>query len=115
MMVFVSGLLKYFFLVLQGEKLRRKNDWFHWLLPPSVQNPTMPSPQSAQNSSPDLLVENLQRVVFDDKTTRHGNGEAHLSRSSSTESSTPSKQFGNEMAGQAGGQHSQPMPIGYPS
>ncbi|KAG5620916.1 hypothetical protein H5410_006134 [Solanum commersonii] len=95
----------------QGEKLRRRNEWFHWLLP-SVQNSTVSNPQSLQKSTPDLLVENFQRVAFDDKTVTHGNAEAHLSRSSSAELSTPSEQFGNEMAGQAGGQHWQPMPVG---
>ncbi|XP_055803854.1 la-related protein 1C-like [Solanum dulcamara] len=96
----------------QGEKLRRRNDWFHWLMP---LNSTMSSPQSPQKSSPDLLVENLQRAVLDYKTIGHGNAEAHLSRSSSNELSTPSKQFGNEMTGQAGAQHSQTMPVGNPS
>ncbi|KAK4710128.1 hypothetical protein R3W88_004641 [Solanum pinnatisectum] len=99
----------------QGEKLRRRNDWVHWLLPPSVQNSTVSNPQSLQKSTPDLLVENFLRVAFDDKTVRHGNAEAHLSRSSSAELSTPSEQFGNEMAGQAGGHHWQPMPVGNPS
>ncbi|KAM3342898.1 la-related protein 1C isoform X1 [Capsicum galapagoense] len=99
----------------QGEKLRRRDDWVHWLIPPSMQNSTISSPQSPQNSNPDLLVENPQRVVFDYKTVSHGNAGAHLSISSSTEVSTPSKQFGNEMAGQAGAQHSQPMPVGNPS
>ncbi|CAN4123660.1 unnamed protein product [Withania somnifera] len=93
----------------QGEKLRRRNDWFQWLMPPSVQNSIVSSPQSLQKSTPDLLVENLQRVAFDDKTIRYGNAEAHFSRSLSTELSTPSKQCGNGMAGQAGAQNSQPM------
>ncbi|XP_015066413.1 la-related protein 1C-like isoform X1 [Solanum pennellii] len=75
----------------QGEKLRRRNDWFNWLMPPSVQNSTVSSPQSLPKSASDLLVENLQRVAFDDKTVTHGNVEAHLSRSSSAELSTPSK------------------------
>lgn len=86
----VSEVLKYFFIVLQGEKLRRRNDWFNWLMPPSVQNSTVSSPQSLPKSASDLLVENLQRVAFDDKTVTHGNVEAHLSRSSSAELSTPS-------------------------
>ncbi|XP_006361945.1 la-related protein 1C-like [Solanum tuberosum] len=74
----------------QGERLRRRNDWFHWLMPPSVQNSTVSSPQSLPKSTSDLLVENLQRVAFDDKTVTHGNVEARLSRSSSAELSTPS-------------------------
>ncbi|KAK4360504.1 hypothetical protein RND71_019456 [Anisodus tanguticus] len=98
----------------QGEKIRRRNDWFNWLMPPSVQNSTLSS-QSLQKSGPDLLVENLQCVAFDDMNIRYGNAEAHLSSSSSVELSTPSKHFGNEMAGQAGAQHSQPMPVGNPS
>ncbi|XP_016487722.1 la-related protein 1C-like [Nicotiana tabacum] len=97
----------------QGEKLRRRNDWNHWIIPPSVQNSTI-SPQSPQKSSPDSLAENLQRVAFDDETIRHGNAEAYLSRPSSAELSTPSKQFGNEMAGKAGAQRGQPMPVGNP-
>ncbi|MCD7459646.1 hypothetical protein HAX54_041563 [Datura stramonium] len=28
----------------QGKKLRQKNDWFRWLLPPSIQNSNMSSP-----------------------------------------------------------------------
>ncbi|MCD7454356.1 hypothetical protein HAX54_024445 [Datura stramonium] len=99
----------------QGENLRRRNDWFHWLMPPSIQNSTVLNPQSLQKSSPDLLAENLQHVALDDKTIRHGNAEAHLTRSSSAELITPSKQFGIEMAPQAGAQHSQPMPVGNPS
>ncbi|KAK6796591.1 hypothetical protein RDI58_004292 [Solanum bulbocastanum] len=74
----------------QGEKLRRRNDWFHWLMPSSVQNSTVSSPQSLPKSTSDLLVENLQRVAFDNKTVTHGNVEARLSRSSSAELSTPS-------------------------
>uniref|UniRef100_A0A0V0IQV0 Putative la-related protein-like n=1 Tax=Solanum chacoense TaxID=4108 RepID=A0A0V0IQV0_SOLCH len=70
----------------QGEKLRRRNDWFHWLMPPSVQNSTMSSLQSLPKSTSDFLVENLQRVAFDDKTVT----QAHLSRSSSAELNTPS-------------------------
>lgn len=100
--------------MLQGEKLRRRNDWNHWIIPPSVQNSTI-SPQSPQKSSPDSLAENLQRVAFDDETIRHGNAEAYLSRPSSAELSTPSKQFGNEMAGKTGAQRGQPMPVGNPS
>ncbi|XP_004233568.2 la-related protein 1C isoform X1 [Solanum lycopersicum] len=99
----------------QGEKLRRRNDWSHWLIPASVHNSTMSSPQSPQMPSPDLLAENLQRVVFDYKTTGHGNTEAHLSRSSSTALSSPFLQFDNEMVEQADAQHSQPMPLGNPS
>nr|XP_018622525.1 la-related protein 1C-like isoform X2 [Nicotiana tomentosiformis] len=93
----------------QGEKLRRRNDWNRWLIPPSVQNSTMSGPQSPQKYSPDLLAENLQRVTFDDKTTRRGTAEAYHSRSSSVELSTPSERFGNEMGGQAGAQHVQPI------
>ena len=99
----------------QGEKLRRRNDWSHWLIPASVHNSTMSSPQSLPKSASDLLVENLQRVAFDDKTVTHGNVEAHLSRSSSTALSSPFLQFDNEMVEQADAQHSQPMPLGNPS
>ncbi|XP_055803186.1 la-related protein 1C-like [Solanum dulcamara] len=82
----------------QGEKLRRRNDWFHWLMPPSVRNSTLTSPQFLPKSTSDIVVENLQHSALDDKTVKHGNVEAHLSRSSSAELSSQSKQCGNEMA-----------------
>ncbi|PHT55050.1 hypothetical protein CQW23_03536 [Capsicum baccatum] len=96
----------------QGEKLRRRNDWFHWLMPPLAQNSSISSSQSQKKP---ILVENLRRVAFDDKAIRHENADGHLSRSSSTELSTPSKQHGDGMTGLAGVQHSQPMPVGNPN
>ncbi|KAM3342921.1 la-related protein 1C isoform X1 [Capsicum galapagoense] len=96
----------------QGEKLRRRNDWFHWLMPPLAQNSSVSSSQSQKKP---ILVENLRRLAFDDKAIRHENADAHLSRSSSTELSTLSKQHGDGMTGLAGVQHSQPMPVGNPN
>lgn len=64
----------------QGEKLRARNDWRRWILPPSVHYAAISSPRAAvQSSGSDVLRQHLQSVKLDD---HHSNGEPYLSRSS---------------------------------
>nr|GMD89761.1 la-related protein 1C-like [Ipomoea batatas] len=70
---------------IQGEKLRPRNDWKKWILPPSVQY-SISSPQSARSPGSDVLSQHFQGVTLDEKNANEherGNAEAHLNRSSS--------------------------------
>lgn len=65
---------------MQGEKLRRRNDWMKWIVPPSMRSSTK-----------------LQSVTLDEMG---GNSEAYISRTSSGElTSTSQQQSGNETMG----------------
>lgn len=65
---------------LQGEKLRRRNDWMKWIVPPSMRSSTK-----------------LQSVTLDEMG---GNSEAYISRTSSGElTSTSQHQSGTETMG----------------
>ncbi|XP_059293017.1 la-related protein 1C [Lycium ferocissimum] len=95
----------------QGEKIRRRNDWMNWAMPPSVQYSTVSSPLSHKKSSTDSLAEHFQSVVFDEKTEQF----TYHSRSSSAELSSSSKQSDNEIGEQAVAQRGRPMPFGNPT
>lgn len=85
---------------MQGEKLRRRNDWMKWIVPPSMRYSSVSSPQAGQNSSSDMVMAHLQSVTLDEMASNHGNAEAYISRTSSGElTSTSQQQPGNEMMG----------------
>ncbi|KAK4368160.1 hypothetical protein RND71_011952 [Anisodus tanguticus] len=95
----------------QGEKIRRRNDWMNWAMPPSAKYSTVSNPLSHKKSSPYSLVEHFQSVAFDEKKEQF----TYLSRSSSAELlSSTSKQSENEIVEQAVAQRGQPMPFGNP-
>ncbi|KAL3527246.1 hypothetical protein ACH5RR_011902 [Cinchona calisaya] len=84
----------------EGEKVRRRNDWTRWIMPPSVQYTTVSSPQSIQKSSQDMLAANLRSIALDDKTAKPGYAETYLSPSSSGEWSSLSQKSSGEKASQ---------------
>ncbi|KAL7231266.1 hypothetical protein ACSBR2_009517 [Camellia fascicularis] len=67
----------------KDDKVRRRNDWFRWIMPSSVQFAPVSSPQSIGRSSHDTLAANIQSMSFEEMTNRQGQSEAFLSRSSS--------------------------------
>ncbi|CAK9156966.1 unnamed protein product [Ilex paraguariensis] len=83
----------------QGDKVRRRNDWIRWLLP-SAQFTTATSPQSLGRFNRDTLASHLQSFTLDDKNAIHGLPEVFLSRSSSGELSSQSQQSGGESTSQ---------------
>ncbi|CAI9110981.1 OLC1v1011107C1 [Oldenlandia corymbosa var. corymbosa] len=86
----------------EGEKVRRRNDWSRWIIPNSAQHPPVSSPQSLQSSSQDMLAATLQSIGLEDKTAKHGYAETYLSSSSSGEWSSLSQQSTGEKTGQVG-------------
>ncbi|CAL5324239.1 unnamed protein product [Camellia sinensis] len=67
----------------KDDKVRRRNDWYRWIMPSSVQFAPVSSPQSIGRSSHDMLAANIQSMSFEEMTNRQGQSEAFLSRSSS--------------------------------
>ncbi|GAA0159181.1 RNA metabolism protein [Lithospermum erythrorhizon] len=66
----------------EGEKLRRRDDWERWILPPAVQHTDVSSPHSVDSSGQERLAVQLQNVALDESSVRnvdHGN---HSGRSS---------------------------------
>ncbi|GLT39286.1 hypothetical protein SLA2020_134840 [Shorea laevis] len=57
----------------QGGKIRRRNDWKRWIMPPSaVQFTNISSPRPGENSSPDMLTASIQNISLDQNATNHG-------------------------------------------
>ncbi|GAB4848439.1 hypothetical protein Ancab_003135 [Ancistrocladus abbreviatus] len=52
----------------QGEKIRKRDNWKKWLMPPSVQFPTSSGSLSPRLPSHDMLTARVQSVALDDKT-----------------------------------------------
>ncbi|CAI0392805.1 unnamed protein product [Linum tenue] len=52
----------------QGDKVRRRHDWMRWLLPPSVQFPSAPSPspQGLGKSNQEMLAGNVQNMSLEE-------------------------------------------------
>ncbi|XP_059623436.1 la-related protein 1C-like isoform X2 [Cornus florida] len=85
----------------QGDKVRRRNDWKRWLMPP-VQFPNVSSPQSpGSSSSHDILAANVQNISLEERINKQGHDEAVLSRSSSGDVNSRSQQSSSEETGQA--------------
>lgn len=62
----------------QGDKIRKRNDWTRWIMQPSTQYSNLPSPQSVENSSHDFLTAGIQNISLDQSAAnRNGprNGE----------------------------------------
>lgn len=49
----------------QGDKLRRRNDWMRWVMSPSPRYSNLPSPQSVENSSHDFLMAGIRNISLD--------------------------------------------------
>ncbi|PSS29995.1 La-related protein like [Actinidia chinensis var. chinensis] len=63
-------------------KIRKRDDWWRWVMPPSTQFPTVSSPQLQGSSSYDMLAANIQGVSLEDEKNKHGQAELFPSRSS---------------------------------
>ncbi|XAR58009.1 hypothetical protein NMG60_11026335 [Bertholletia excelsa] len=70
----------------QGDKVRRRNDWNKWLMPPTVQFPTVSSPRSLGTSGQDTLASNIQRMSLEENANKQGEAETSFGRLSSTQS-----------------------------
>ncbi|KAJ9561817.1 hypothetical protein OSB04_006977 [Centaurea solstitialis] len=83
----------------QGDKIRRRNDWMRWLMQPPTQYPNLSSPQAVGRSpNQDVLASQLQGVTLDEKaTTNQGSVATYFGRSSSGE-------FNNQLQQAGGGQ-----------
>lgn len=79
---------------LQGDKIRRRNDWVRWIMPP-VAFPSVPSSPSLGSSTPDALASRIQGVALEENSTS-------LSRSSSLDLNSQSHPSNGEgTSGQA--------------
>ncbi|XP_010266026.1 PREDICTED: la-related protein 1C-like isoform X2 [Nelumbo nucifera] len=100
----------------QGDKIRRRNEWMNWPLPPYGQFVTSPGPQSPTVPSYNLLASRVQSIgldeVHEEKSTKDiskrnstdSHSEAILSRSSSGDLNSPSQESGGEVIGDVTGQ-----------
>ncbi|CAL1394362.1 unnamed protein product [Linum trigynum] len=74
----------------QGDKVRRRNDWMRWLMPQSVQFPSNPIPQGLGKSNQEMLLGNMQNMSLEEVSVQSNarrqadvQSEAFQSRSSS--------------------------------
>ncbi|KAF5454599.1 hypothetical protein F2P56_024251 [Juglans regia] len=58
-------------LEIQGDKVRRRNDWMKWIISPSVHFPEASGQQSSGKSSQDILAAHVQSMALEEKTTDH--------------------------------------------
>ncbi|KAJ4842428.1 hypothetical protein Tsubulata_027293 [Turnera subulata] len=93
----------------QGDKVRRRNDWGRWIMPTTVQFPDVTGPRSPGNSSPGVLPTHVQSLSIEDRVLGHdsaksqvdGRTEGFLSRSTSGDSNNQ-LQFSDEGKGDVG-------------
>ncbi|XP_019423396.1 PREDICTED: la-related protein 1C-like isoform X2 [Lupinus angustifolius] len=50
---------------LQGDKIRRRNDWRKWIMPPPVQLPNVTESQTLGTSNHDMLAEQVQNIALE--------------------------------------------------
>ncbi|XAR73740.1 hypothetical protein NMG60_11007811 [Bertholletia excelsa] len=83
----------------QGDKVRKRELWSRWIMPPSAQFATVSSPQPLGRSNYDMLAVNMQNVSLDEKASELNHPEASLSgRSSSGDLNVATVQAGSEHA-----------------
>lgn len=51
----------------QGDKVRRRNDWLRWLVLPSAQFPPISSPQTPGKSSHDMLAAHVRGIALEER------------------------------------------------
>ncbi|XP_061998826.1 la-related protein 1C-like [Rosa rugosa] len=56
----------------QGDKIRRRNDWMRWVMP-AAQPPAVSSSQTLGKSGNDMLSAHIQSISLDEKTTNNKN------------------------------------------
>ncbi|CAL0314489.1 unnamed protein product [Lupinus luteus] len=50
---------------LQGDKIRRRNDWRRWIMPPSVQLPNVTGSQTLGTLNHDMLAKQVQNIALE--------------------------------------------------
>ncbi|KAG6767115.1 hypothetical protein POTOM_028294 [Populus tomentosa] len=55
----------------QGEKVRKRNDWMRWIVTTPVQFPNVSSPQYGEKSGHDMLAAHVQGISSQEMTTGH--------------------------------------------
>ncbi|XP_065855919.1 la-related protein 1C [Euphorbia lathyris] len=91
----------------QGDKVRRRNDWMRWMMP-SVQYPNGPGAPSVVRSSHDMLVASVQSISLEENSNLQSgarsqadvHNEAFLGRASSGDLNSQSQVSSAEGAGQ---------------
>ncbi|KDP23970.1 hypothetical protein JCGZ_25358 [Jatropha curcas] len=58
----------------QGDKVRRRNDWMRWIMPPSVQFPNVSVPASPGRSSHDMLAAHVHSISLEETASSHSSG-----------------------------------------
>ncbi|KAI4327773.1 hypothetical protein L6164_020197 [Bauhinia variegata] len=58
----------------QGDKIRRRNDWRRWVMPSSVQFPNVTTPEALGKLGHERLTEQFQSIVLEKKTENDGGG-----------------------------------------
>lgn len=53
----------------QGDKIRKRNDWMRWIMPPSVQFPNASNPQHMAKSSHDMLAGRFQNISLERRSS----------------------------------------------
>ena len=53
---------------MQGEKIRKREDWVRWIMPPSVQIPIATGSQSPKSPTIDALSSHIENLKMDEKT-----------------------------------------------
>lgn len=61
-------------LEVQGDKVRKRNDWMRWIMPPSVQFPSVSVPPSPGRSSHDMLAAHVQSFSLEENAPSHSSG-----------------------------------------
>ncbi|KAL9229605.1 hypothetical protein vseg_005055 [Gypsophila vaccaria] len=52
----------------QGDKIRRRDDWMRWIMPPSVQLPTVSDLRSPKGPTVSAITDGILSVTLDEKT-----------------------------------------------
>ncbi|OVA03807.1 RNA-binding protein Lupus La [Macleaya cordata] len=69
---------------IQGDKIRRKNDWKNWLLRPSNQSVPMLGTQSSGISNSDMLASRIKNVGLEEGKTANNNIASHIETQTDT-------------------------------
>ncbi|CAK7334175.1 unnamed protein product [Dovyalis caffra] len=57
----------------QGQKVRKRNDWMRWIMTTPTQFPNVSSPESGEKSSHDMLAAHVQGTSLEEMATVHSN------------------------------------------
>ncbi|KAI3669373.1 hypothetical protein L6452_40607 [Arctium lappa] len=90
----------------QGDRIRRRNDWMRWLMHPPAQYSNLSSPQAVGRShNQDIMASQLQGITLDEtNSTNQDSVGTFFGRSSSGEFNSQSQQAGGEETGHVSGQ-----------